>query len=38
MIIESTINLGFVDISKIKGKALYIYWAKNIDRIGMEIK
>jgi len=29
---------GFVDITKVKGKALYIYWAKNMNRIGMEIK
>jgi len=29
---------GFVDITKVKGKALYIYWAKNKSRIGMEIK
>lgn len=29
---------GFVDLTKVKGKALYIYWAKNIKRIGMEIK
>ena len=29
---------GFVDLTKIKGKALYIYWAKNMNRIGMEIK
>jgi signal peptidase I len=29
---------GYVNIKKIKGKALYIYWAKNKTRIGMEIK
>ena len=29
---------GFVDISALKGKALYIYWARDKDRIGMEIK
>ena len=30
--------LGFVNIEKVKGKALYLYWAKNKTRIGMEIK
>jgi signal peptidase I len=29
---------GFVNTKKIKGKALYIYWAKNKSRIGMEIE
>jgi signal peptidase I len=29
---------GFVNLTKIRGKALYIYWAKNKSRIGMEIK
>jgi signal peptidase I len=29
---------GFVDLTKVKGKALYIYWAKNKSRIGMEIR
>jgi len=29
---------GFVDLAKVEGKALYIYWAKNKSRIGMEIK
>jgi len=29
---------GSVDISALKGKALYIYWARDKDRIGMEIK
>ena len=29
---------GFVNIKKVKGKALYIYWSKNKSRIGMEIK
>jgi len=29
---------GFVDLTKVKGKALYLYWAKNKSRIGMEIK
>jgi signal peptidase I len=29
---------GFVDIKKVKGKAIYIYWAKNKNRIGMQIK
>jgi len=30
--------LGFVNIEKVKGKALYLYWAKNKGRIGMELK
>jgi signal peptidase I len=29
---------GFVPLELVKGKALYIYWAKNLDRIGMDIK
>jgi len=29
---------GFLDIKKVKGKALYLYWAKNKSRIGMELK
>lgn len=29
---------GFVNIKKVKGKALYLYWANNKARIGMEIK
>jgi len=29
---------GFVDPTKVKGKALYIYWAKNKRRIGMTIR
>jgi len=29
---------GFVNIEKVKGKALWLYWAKNKTRIGMEIK
>jgi len=29
---------GFVDMSAIKGKVLYIYWAKNKNRIGMDVK
>lgn len=29
---------GFVDIKKVEGKPLYLYWAKNKARIGMEIK
>ena len=29
---------GFVNIEKVKGKALYLYWAKNKSRIGMELK
>jgi signal peptidase I len=30
--------LGFVNIEKVKGKALYLYWAKDKSRIGMELK
>ena len=29
---------GFVDVSHLKGKALYIYWFKNPSRIGMIIE
>ncbi len=29
---------GFVNIKKVKGKALYLYWAENKSRIGMELK
>ena len=29
---------GFVKVEKVKGKALYLYWAKNKSRIGMELK
>ena len=29
---------GFVDIKKVKGIALYLYWAKNKSRIAMELK
>lgn len=29
---------GFVDIEDVKGKALFIYWSKNKERIGKEIK
>jgi signal peptidase I len=29
---------GFLDINKAKGKALYLYWAKDKSRIGMELK
>jgi signal peptidase I len=29
---------GFVDAKKVKGKALYLYWAKDKSRIGMELK
>jgi len=29
---------GFVKIEKVKGKALYLYWAKNKSIIGMELK
>ena len=29
---------GFLNIKKVKGKVLYLYWAKNKKRIGMEIK
>lgn len=28
---------GFVDMSAVKGKVLYIYWAKNKNRIGMDV-
>ena len=29
---------GFLNIEKVKGKALYLYLAKNKNRIGMELK
>lgn len=29
---------GFVDVTTIKGKAMYIYWSKNKSRIGMNIR
>jgi len=29
---------GFINVQKVKGKALYLYWAKNKRRIGMELK
>ena len=29
---------GFVNIQKVKGKALYLYWAKDKSRIAMELK
>ena len=29
---------GYVDKKQIRGKALYIYWSKKTDRIGMTIK
>ena len=29
---------GFVNIKKVKGKALYLYWAKDKSRIAMELK
>ena len=29
---------GFVNIAKVKGKILYLYWGKDKARIGMEIK
>ncbi len=29
---------GFINIKKVKGKALYIYWAKSKSRIGRELK
>jgi signal peptidase I len=29
---------GFVDIRKVRGKALYLYWAKDKSRIAMELK
>jgi signal peptidase I len=28
---------GFVNIEKVKGRALYLYWAKNKNRIGMKL-
>jgi signal peptidase I len=31
-------HFGFVDIAALKGKALYIYWAKDTRRIGNTIK
>ncbi len=31
-------HFGFVDIAALKGKALYIYWAKDTRRIGNNIK
>ncbi len=31
-------HFGFVDMSGLKGKVLYIYWAKNRSRIGMDVK
>ncbi len=29
---------GFVNIKKVKGKALYIYWAKNKSRVGTKLR
>ena len=29
---------GYVDNNQIRGKALYIYWSKQLHRIGKEIK
>ena len=29
---------GFVNIKQVKGKALYLYWAKDKSRIAMELK
>jgi signal peptidase I len=29
---------GVVDLNKVRGKALYLYWAKDKNRIGREIK
>ena len=29
---------GFVNVAKVRGKALYLYWAKDKSRIGMELK
>jgi len=29
---------GFVKVEKVRGKALYLYWAKDKSRIGMELK
>ena len=31
-------HFGFVDMSAVKGKVLYIYWSKNKNRIGMDVK
>jgi signal peptidase I len=29
---------GVVNVEKVRGKALYLYWAKNKSRIGMKLK
>ncbi|MGW8271983.1 MAG: signal peptidase I, partial [Thermodesulfovibrionales bacterium] len=29
---------GYVDTRKIRGKALYVYWAEDKTRMGMELK
>src|SRR4030043_15641 len=29
---------GFINIKKVKGKALYLYWAKDKSRMGMDMK
>jgi len=29
---------GFVNVEKVRGKALYLYWSKDKSRIGMELK
>ncbi len=29
---------GFINVNKVKGKALYIYWAKNRSRIGAKLR
>jgi signal peptidase I len=31
-------NQPFIEISRLKGKALYIYWSRSFGRIGQEIK
>jgi signal peptidase I len=31
-------SFGFIDIKTLKGKALFLYWAKNKSRIGSEVK
>lgn len=29
---------GFINVEKVKGKALYLYWAKDKSRIGMQLR
>ena len=31
-------SFGSIELAKIKGKALYIYWAKKLNRIGTQVK